>query len=1291
MAKKISASDIFSEEDIFLGIRNSAEKTILTFQEIDAEVKKLGANIKKDLAGADFGNTKGINAFVTATQQATKAQKDAVAVTKVLAQAEKDQAAATKALIDIDIKKQKLVQEEIRTATQKAKIEQANAKAEQKEISNAQKMASAYNQLVVKTRELKNSSKELAGQMIILEQHGQKNTKEYRDLAKTYKQVTNEAIKADVTLKKIDSTVGDNFRNVGNYNGSINKLRNGLGQLGLAFGIGTVVTNAGKTLAKFDEASADIAKTVGITKDEARKLSEELLKIDTRSSVEELQKIAGIGGQLGIAKDDIIGFTKATDQLNVALGDEFQGGAEEITKVIGGLRNVFGDIKTDSVEQDLLHIGNALNALGASGSATSPIMADFAGRIGGVGIPLGLTTDEVLGLSATLEELNVTSERGGTAVTKVLQKMTVNTKDFAKLAGMPLKEFENLVNTDIYGAFQKVIEGTKKSGKNATQLGTILDDLKLDGAGTSEVFLKLGSNMDLLDKRTKLAGESLSKTDSITEEAKVKNETLSASVEKLKNAWDKWVIGIDSATGASSGFSSALGFIAKNLPLILEWVGKAVIAWGTYLAISKAIQAYNFVMTGGLKTVASRMLDVFKAGKQAGEGAKIAGEETKKAGKSLTAVPWMVVIGLVIELAMAFYDMASGAKEAREQQELLDKQLELGSKKAEIVVQNLSALTTERMRLLDIEQRKRIANGENEATVIKDILNQKKQAYKSEQEIIDKSINKLDDSVNQLEYYKKRAVDINKTVQKLKFKGGFEAGTQLASQFNALKKIASSMGINPSAFRDAEELAKIIQNHTEAQIVGTEKAIDLLKIQRKETSDAIDELKIQTLEKSKEKHVEEEIVKTGKIKLDQKKDEIKINEELKKSLEELWQIELDRTSTAETILAMKKLAKDDELKLQRELSTDLLNRDQQLKDALILNQMEFDRAMKNLKESEDVVNAQTDVNKIQFQLNKANGLQAIALEFELLSAKHKLLDEEMEAELLAVGNNEKEKLKIRSEYALKHQGLDKEFKDKSIKDEQEKTEIVKKSFENQKEFIKLTADYFIKRSNDKIAQLEKEIAMAEKQSDVLQQLAINGNINAKESLAEQQRIINEANLKKEKELKRQQRIKLAESVYSTYNSKVAGGSEHPLMDTIKDTMLLQQFIASLPTFFDGTENTGKNGNGIDGKGGFHAVLHPNERVIPKSLNEQIGGLSNEALAKMASEYQNGKIIRSNSQIGSAFDTAILVNELKTLNETIKAKPETNIGIGEITQSVMEIVKSTKQGNTTTYNRYKVRR
>ena len=247
-----------------------------------------------------------------------------------------------------------------------------------------------------------------------------------------------------------------------------------------------------------------------------------------------------------------------------------------------------------------------------------------------------------------------------------------------------------------------------------------------------------------------------------------------------------------------------------------------------------------------------------------------------------------------------------------------------------------------------------------------------------------------------------------------------------------------------------------------------------------------------------------------------------------------------------------------------------------------------------------------------------------------------------------------------------------------------------KRAETTEAFVKATADYFIKQSNKKIEQLNKEISEAEKQADILQGLAENGNIDAKESLAEQQKIIAEANRKKEAEQKRQQRIQLASSVYSTYSSKIASGSKNPLAETIRDTTVLQQFIASLPTFEDGVDDTGTNGRGIDGKGGFLSVLHPNERVVPKSLNEQIGGLTNNELSQMAMEYQNGKMVRSDSQMGSALELSVLVNRLDTLTKVIQDKPETNIELGEITQSAMEIVKSTKRGNTHTFNRYKVK-
>ena len=166
-------------------------------------------------------------------------------------------------------------------------------------------------------------------------------------------------------------------------------------------------------------------------------------------------------------------------------------------------------------------------------------------------------------------------------------------------------------------------------------------------------------------------------------------------------------------------------------------------------------------------------------------------------------------------------------------------------------------------------------------------------------------------------------------------------------------------------------------------------------------------------------------------------------------------------------------------------------------------------------------------------------------------------------------------------------------------------------------------------------------------------------------------------------------MELANTIYQTYAGHAAKDPDTALMKTIKDATLLQAFISSLPMFYDGTEDTGKGG-GLDGKGGFHAVLHPHERVIPKSLNDQIGNLTNEQLTRLAMEYNNGRLV-GKDVAHSSMDLAILVNKLDNLTEVIKQKPEMNIELGQITQSAMEIVQSSRKGNTTVYNRFKVRK
>lgn len=344
--------------------------------------------------------------------------------------------------------------------------------------------------------------------------------------------------------------------------------------------IAAVVTGAAISIKKFIDSSAeltdmlaDIRKTTGMTSAEVAELNKNLTKISTRTATKELREMAIVAGQLGVNKEDVLGFVQSVDKLNVALSDEFEGGAREVAETVGKLRNVLGDIKTSNISQDLLHIGNALNELGAAGFATSPVIADFSSRIAGVGIPLGLTSDEVLGLSATLQELNVNVERGGTGVTRILQRMTTNTAEFAKIAAMPLTEFTELVNTDLFGAFKKVLEGTKSSGTSATALAGIIKDLEVQGMGASEVFAKLGGNLSMLDEKVSLAGKSLQGTESIMNEFNIKNETLGATIDKMRKEFFKLI----QMQGVQEFFKNVVNAVAsfimslKNLP---AWIDK---------------------------------------------------------------------------------------------------------------------------------------------------------------------------------------------------------------------------------------------------------------------------------------------------------------------------------------------------------------------------------------------------------------------------------------------------------------------------------------------------------------------------------------------------------------------------------------------------------------------------------------------------------------------------------------------------------------------------------------------
>jgi ABC-type transporter Mla subunit MlaD len=381
----------------------------------------------------------------------------------------------------------------------------------------------------------------------------------------------------------------------------------------------------------------------------------------------------------------------------------------------------------------------------------------------------------------------------------------------------------------------------------------------------------------------------------------------------------------------------------------------------------------------------------------------------------------------------------------------------------------------------------------------------------------------------------------------------------------------------------------------------------------------------------------------------------------------LKQVELNK-AVATSIQAID----EDNLSLRIEKAEREFDIEKQLEDRKLILQ---DKTYENLKFQLD------EIKKLKIQQ-----LMDIAY-FERETAEQEIIEQEEKTKKLEEINSKlaNDIIRLENETADKKREIGLE----ELENEQELLDVRREMVLNG---IQSLTDITNELADKRIAKIDEEIEASQRRFDSLQSLAESGNILARESMAEEAKLMAEQNRKREQEEKRKQRIQLASSVLQAYVTNSNNPQvKNPLQKTITDTVLLTEFIKSLPAFFDGTEDTGKNGNGIDNKGGFLSVLHPNERVVTARQNELIGGMSNEELSKLAYNYQNGMIrpITDTALSNGFAGVEILAKKLDSLERTIANKPEHTIQVEQIIGGAMAITRNTKKGNFNIYNRYRV--
>lgn len=1292
MANKISSRDLFEKEDIFKGVRDSADKTITKLDKFKTELKGIATESKKAFGSLKLDNAKGINDLIKLVDKANKVNQEAISIDKARKTALDQKNTAEKQLIQIEREKEKLSQEQLKTARLKAQADKRENTERRKKIKAIEQENDAYKKLSKNTRDLKNESKRLGAEMILLEQSGKKNTKAYIQLEQQYRKVTKSARAGDQQLKKLDKTVGDNFRNVGNYKNALAGLKNGLGQLGLAMGVGQIFRLGGEAIVEFNQAVADLSAITGASGEDLefykRKANELGVEVEGgASAVVEAYKL------IGSAKPELLSNAKALNELTesaITLSQASGLTLPEASKNLTDAMNQFGASSEEAGKFiDVLASGSKF------GSAEIPLITEALLKFGAIAKSTNVSIQESTASIELLAENGLKGAEAGTKLRNVMLKLSAPD-------ALPKKARD--IITELGISFEDISDQSKPFEERLEALKPLLED----NAGMVEVFgiQNVVAGNILLSNTERLSDltEKMDTNGVANEQAEKRTNTLGNALMKLKNSFIGLFTEIASGDGALQGWIDGLKWVAKNLPRIISVVGKLIKIYVTYRLTVMALNGVQKLYTIGIQGVTTAIAKQIPFTK-AYTREQLKANATTKNGTSATngfrgSIVSLIATGVVMFLysvAQAWYDVASGNRDATQSQIAYNEAKSRGTDKAQVQISESRKAMEQEVRNL-----RKLGLTETELAEEKDKIQEK--YIKKNQEQID-AINKqkgaLKGQQQTLAMINRLADKGNPAVISLEEKG-LKAQKKIEGliKANNLQKVQAEVSrlATEGSFKRFDRIAK-------AGIKELETQAKALQEQQSELNAELEDSIIQQIDYKKTQGTVVDVQIEFNTAL---QDTNKYLSKQRQLLQDIQQIQdkrviekLDRDIDKEFDTQIKNIQETGEFDATS--LNNLLEQKADLEQKFIEDRVKFDKEsvdlrikatnekeLKALEKQRDTLLAQSEItDKAKTKINNNFDDKKKELEDE---QEKRLKDGETEKvkiyengqnEILAIDRKKKESLKKNAEDLADEV---EEFDEKVSDDELEK---IKDREQQKRDIYKLTADYFIKQSEKRIKQIEDELKKAQDQQTFLQDLAKNGNIKAEQSLAENQKIIEEANRKKEAELKKQERIRLAESVYSTYSSKVEAQVDNPLMETIRDVTLLQSFINSLPAFHDGTEDTGSNGRGIDGKGGFQAVLHPNERVIPKALNDQIGSMSNEDLTRLAIQYQNEGIIRGKIQTERS-DMTLLVSEVKDLKQVIQDKPEFSAEVGKITQTSFEILERTKTKNTTVYNRFNIK-
>lgn len=375
-----------------------------------------------------------------------------------------------------------------------------------------------------------------------------------------------------------------------------------------------------------DSAWRDMRKTVNGSEEDFDHLKDAALEFSSThvTSADTILEIEAMGGQLGIAVENLEAFSEVVSNLDIATDIN----AEDMAKYIGQLSNIMDDIDTSNVAQyqkDITSFSDSLVRLGNNSAAQESSIMKVMMRIASIGNISGMTTPQLLAISTAVAATGQGCEAAGTAISKTFSNIETavgaggeKLQGFADVADMSAQDFADAWKNDPMTAFTAFINGLKRIDEEGGSVDNTLASLKINSVRQKQALMGLTNTIDVMNQSLEMSQDAWSgegtmingkmeEAGDAAREAQRKSEGFSGELKMMQN--NAKLLASELADGATP-IIKALGAVFKDFAASVKGMPSEMKTFtvgllGAVAAIGPLTVGLGTILAAGSKVVSA--------------------------------------------------------------------------------------------------------------------------------------------------------------------------------------------------------------------------------------------------------------------------------------------------------------------------------------------------------------------------------------------------------------------------------------------------------------------------------------------------------------------------------------------------------------------------------------------------------------------------------------------------------------------------------------------------------------